>query len=73
MPNNRIDMIWEQLLSRNPDLIRAMYAELMTNEKKAVIQHLQKMVSEEGWHVEQVKSAKMALKAIKRKRPIESK
>ncbi len=57
-------MVWELLLSRNPGWIAAAYESLSAEEKKAVRQHLTKMVSEPGWQPEQQESARAALDAI---------
>ena len=61
---SHIDLVWEQILSRDPELIQAMYEELTMDEQMAVLKHLNIMISEEGWHPEQVKSAQVALKTL---------
>ncbi len=55
---------WDAILSRNPRLIQNAFALLDESSKKAVVNHLQKMITESGWHPEQVKSAKAALTVI---------
>ncbi len=64
MTMNPVDLVWEQILSRDPELIRAMYEKLTIDEQMAVLKHLKIMISEEGWHPEQVKSAQVALKTL---------
>ena len=59
-----IEDLWEALLSRQPEQIQNAFAGLSAEEQQAVIAHLHRMAEETGWHPEQVKSAKAALKAI---------
>jgi len=59
-----LESTWNSLLSRDPSLIRLAYAALDAASKKVVVDHLQKMCSEEGWHPEQVISAQVALNAL---------
>lgn len=59
-----LEELWGRLLSRKPDQIQAAYAQLSTSEKQAVITHLQRMATEDGWHFEQRKSAEVALQAL---------
>jgi hypothetical protein len=56
--------IWEVLLSREPILITAAYSSLTADQKRAVLEHLEKMVSEPGWQPGQRVSAQAALDAI---------
>lgn len=58
------DNIWEVVLSRNPKRILLAFESLQPDQKKAVREHLYKMVSEPGWQPEQRKSAQAALDAI---------
>ena len=57
--------IWTDILSREPQRIRQTFKQLNTDEKIAVRTHLIHMSSDPGWHPEQVKSASIALEAIK--------
>jgi hypothetical protein len=57
--------IWSEILSRQPERIRAAFRNLNTQEKITVRSHLIRMTSETGWHPEQVKSASMAIEALK--------
>jgi hypothetical protein len=59
-----IETTWDSLLSRDPSQIRLAYAALDAASKKVVVDHLQKMCTEEGWHPEQVVSAQVALRAL---------
>ena len=59
-----LEQIWDQLLSREPEQIRSAYALLDVSSQQTVLAHLRKMVSEPGWHPEQVTSATIALQAI---------
>ena len=55
------ESIWELLLSREPERILAAYKALPADQKKAVLAHLEKMVSEPGWQSGQRISAQAAL------------
>ncbi len=59
-----LEKLWDNLLSRQNNQIRAAYQELTSEEKDAVLEHLQRMVSEPGWHPEQRLSAKAALRVL---------
>ena len=61
---NRFDNIWELLLSRDPVRILAVYDSLPPEQKRAVLEHLEKMTSEPGWQPEQRLSARAALDVI---------
>jgi hypothetical protein len=61
---DQLDRLWENLLSRQPDLIRAAYASLAARDQKAVLAHLHRMVNDTGWQPEQQLSAKAALQAL---------
>jgi hypothetical protein len=58
------ERFWDSLLSRQPDLVREAFADLDAETQQAVVAHLRRMTSEEGWHPEQVLSAEAALSAI---------
>jgi hypothetical protein len=59
-----LEDFWNKILSRSPELIRIAFNQLDAASKREVIAHLNRMVSEDGWHAEQVASAKAALKAL---------
>ncbi len=56
---------WEEILSRQTKRIRACYLGLETEEREAVLAHLQRMTSEPDWHPAQEESAQIALQAIR--------
>lgn len=60
-----LEHIWDRLLSRDPQLIRNTFLELDPESQATVLAHLQEMAFGEGWHEEQVTSARTALKAIR--------
>jgi hypothetical protein len=64
LPTNKLETLWNDLLSRQPDRIRTAYASLETSERKAVFTHLQRMAAEPGWQPEQRASAMAALQAL---------
>ncbi len=59
-----LEYVWDNLLSRDPKRIRSVFVTLDEASQATVIEHLKKMVSEDGWHVEQVISAQAALTAL---------
>ncbi len=59
-----LEKLWDDLLSRQENQIRAAYQELTSEEQDAVLEHLQRMVSEPGWHPEQRLSAHAALRVL---------
>ncbi len=64
--SDSLETLWDGLLSRQPEQIRAAYAGLDEIEKIAVLAHLERMASESGWHPEQHLSAQAALEALNR-------
>jgi hypothetical protein len=62
--SNPFELFWTEILSREVERVLAAYTPLSEEEKENVSAHLQRMVSEEGWHPEQVISARAALEAI---------
>lgn len=64
MEERALEELWENLLSRQPELIRPAFARLAVIEQRQVIAHLQRMSSEAGWHIEQRRSAEAALAAL---------
>lgn len=59
-----LEQIWADLLSREEGSIRQAYLSLDEPSRHVVFQHLHKMTLEDGWHPEQVKSARKALEII---------
>lgn len=64
MEERALEELWGNLLSRQPELIRPVFARLAAEEQQEVIAHLQRMSSEAGWHIEQRRSAEAALAAL---------
>lgn len=64
-----LENLWEQLLSRNPQQVRAAYDSLSTDQQAVVAAHLRRMATEPGWHIEQQRSAAAALEAIEHSTP----
>jgi hypothetical protein len=62
-----IENLWKALLSRDPKRILKTYKNLSNEDRKAVIDHLVLMASEDGWHPAQKHSAQIALESIKSK------
>jgi hypothetical protein len=59
-----LELLWNDLLSHQPELIRLAFVSLDVPSRKSVIDHLQKMANEPGWQPEQRVSAKAALQAL---------
>jgi hypothetical protein len=58
------EAVWAELLSRRPQRIRSAARSLTDEERGAVLAHLRRMASEEGWAEEQRLSARAALDAL---------
>jgi hypothetical protein len=58
------EAIWGELLSRQPQRIRAAASSLTAEERKAVVAHLRRMVSEADWTEGQRASARAALDVL---------
>ena len=61
---SNLERIWDQLLSRDPQLIKTTFAGLDKESQQTVLVHLKEMTTGAGWHPEQAKSATVALEAI---------
>jgi len=59
-----VELFWESLLSRQPDQIRAAFNSVDKTTQSQVLEHLQQMATEEGWHPEQAISAQTALEIL---------
>jgi hypothetical protein len=59
-----LELIWDNLLSRQADFIRPAFASLSEQDQQTVLAHLQRMVTEPGWQPEQRISAKAALDVL---------
>lgn len=58
------EQIWDGILSQDSTLILATYNDENEANQKVILSHLQKMVNDEGWHLEQKMSAQIALDCI---------
>ncbi len=63
-PVDPLERFWDAVLSRQPRRIRAAVRTLDPAARTALIAHLQRMSSEDGWHPEQRASAEAALRII---------
>ncbi len=59
-----LEHLWDNLLSRNPEQVLKVFATLDELQQKSVLDHLNRMAQEPGWHPEQCLSAQVALKAL---------
>jgi hypothetical protein len=66
-PMDPLEKLWSEILSRDESLIKTAFHRLDPSSQKTVLHHLQKMISESGWHTEQRKSAQAALTVLQDK------
>jgi hypothetical protein len=59
-----LETFWGNLLSGDPEVIRAAWEHLDGEERAAVYAHLESMATEEGWSEPQRLSAQAALAAL---------
>lgn len=59
-----LEKAWDDLLSREPEKIDSRYKSLDAISQQVVIEHLNLMITDEGWHPEQVISAQKALETL---------
>lgn len=59
-----VEDVWGELLSEEEIKILSVYNRLSATEKDYVINHLNRMASEEGWHPSQTRSATYALEVL---------
>jgi hypothetical protein len=66
MPNDDeyLENLWKALLSRDATRVQKAFTRLEIAEQQAVLEHLERMSEEDGWHPEQRTSAKAALEAL---------
>jgi hypothetical protein len=62
--SDQLEQFWNEILSRVPERIQQAFTPLSLEEKQIILTHLERMVSEPGWHPEQIQSAKAALTAL---------
>lgn len=61
MEETFLEKAWDDLLSRESELIEKRFNSLDPKSQKVVVEHLNAMVTESGWHPVQVISAQEAL------------
>jgi hypothetical protein len=59
-----LENLWNDLLSRDATKTQAAFFALEIEEQQAVLVHLKRMATEQGWHPEQRASAAAALEAL---------
>jgi hypothetical protein len=59
------DELWDAILSREPEQILNAWKRLAPEEQTSLLKHLDEMATGDGWHPEQVASARAALNAIR--------
>lgn len=59
-----LETTWDGILSRDEQFIKDTFTSLSEADREVVKAHLVKMTTEEGWHAEQVVSARIALQVI---------
>lgn len=59
------EAIWDAILSREATRIIQTWQKLNQEEQNSLLTHLERMVSEDGWHSEQVISAQSALDVLR--------
>ena len=64
-PSADLDSFWSEVLSGVPDRIRAVVEGLPGAERQSVIEHLKRMVFDEGWTEGQHRRARLALTALR--------
>jgi hypothetical protein len=62
-----LETVWDGILSRDSQKIREIFASLDQDSQETIRAHLKRMVGEEGWHPEQILSARYALQALNEK------
>lgn len=61
---SKLEYLWDMILSGQPGKIREAFSSLDEEKQKAILNHLQRMVAEDGWQPEQQASAQAAIDAI---------
>ncbi len=63
-PDAGLEDFWDNILSGESARVQAAFQSLDEVSQEAVLRHLQKMASEEGWHPLQQKTARAALEIL---------
>ena len=61
-----LEKFWDNMLSRDPQKITEAFKPLDKHDRQVVLDHLNRMLNEVGWHSEQRDSAQAALNALKK-------
>ena len=56
-----LGQFWAEVLSQDPDRVRAAFKALPEVDAAGVVEHLRRMATEDGWHPAQRRSARAAL------------
>lgn len=64
MDETFLENAWNDLLSREPERIESCIKSLDDQSQTVVIEHLNQMITDEGWHPEQIISAQKALDTL---------
>jgi hypothetical protein len=59
-----LEDLWNDLLSRDATKTQTAFSALEIEEQQAVLVHLKRMTTEQGWHPKQRASAAAALEAL---------
>ncbi|HWQ46201.1 MAG TPA: hypothetical protein VN376_05000 [Longilinea sp.] len=60
-----LEALWDEILSRQPERIRAAFTGLPQADRQNLLAHLERMATEKDWLPEQRRSARAALKALR--------
>lgn len=60
-----LELFWNNLLSRQDELVLLAWETLERDEQRAIYAHLIRMVTEEGWTAPQRRSAEIALQVLR--------
>jgi len=64
MEETFLEKAWDDLLSRDPERIESRFRSLDEKSQKVVLEHLNTMVTDIGWHPVQVISAQKTLNIL---------
>lgn len=60
-----LDDFWESIFSGDPVRVRDAWGDMTDDEARAVLDHLRRMTTEDGWAEAQRQSAETALRLIR--------
>jgi len=61
---DQLELLWDDLLSRQPERIKSAFTSLDASSRESVLIHLQHMAKDAGWQPEQRLSASTAIQAL---------